>query len=347
MLEAAGLSPVEEGVYRSLLRGRPHSAEDLGRELSLSADEVERVVASLEAMGLVNRTADTPPALLAVRPDVAVEALLLRREEQLQWTRVAVQQLVSEYRNTSAERTLDELVEVALGQSAIASRFEQLQRAAANEVLMCVAPPFVVPLDGNETELELLSKGIAYRAIYDRRSLELPGAVEHIRRYVEAGEEARALTGVPMKLVVADRSHAIVPVHADSPTIEAGHVLVHPSTLLDALVAVFEALWGQATPLRLDASGNLAEGEEKVASEDATLLSLLLSGLSDEAIAYQLGLSVRTVQRRLRRLMVSAGAATRIQLGWQASQRGWLGRANGDSPAFESVTTPVTKGGTP
>jgi predicted transcriptional regulator len=62
MLEAAGLSPVEEGVYRSLLRGRAHSAEDLGRELSLSADEVERVVASLEAMGLVNRTADTAPA---------------------------------------------------------------------------------------------------------------------------------------------------------------------------------------------------------------------------------------------------------------------------------------------
>lgn len=36
------------------------------------------------------------------------------------------------------------------------------------------------------------------------------------------------------------------------------------------------------------------------------------------------GLTVRTVGRRARQLMDAAGVNTRIQLGWQASRRGWL-----------------------
>jgi sugar-specific transcriptional regulator TrmB/DNA-binding CsgD family transcriptional regulator len=327
MLEAAGLSQVEEAVYRSLLLlCDPCSAHELGRELGLPSAEIETIVASLEANGLVSRTITTPAKFVAVRPDVAVEALLLHREEELQRTRIAVQELVSEYRSTSPERRLEELVEVAVGRSAIELRFEQLQRSASREVLFCVAPPFVVPHEDNRTELELLSKGIAFRAIYDRRALEMPGAIEQIGRYVLAGEEARALPDVPMKLVVADRSQALVPSQADSPTIEAGHVLVHPSAMLDALVAVFEALWARATPLLVDPSGTLIDVAESLSDEDRSLLSLFLAGMTDLAIADQLGLSVRTVQRRLRRLMDLAGVSTRMQLGWHASRNGWLGR---------------------
>jgi sugar-specific transcriptional regulator TrmB/DNA-binding CsgD family transcriptional regulator len=330
MLEAAGLSAVEEAVYRSLLRVDPCTTQELSGELRLANQEVEAVVTSLEANGLVSRTDGEPPTFTAVRPDVAVEALLLHREEELQRTRIAVQQLVSEYRATTPERRLEEFVEVAVGRRAIELKFEQLQRGATREVLFCVAPPFVVPLEDNDTELELLEQGIAYRAIYDRSALEMPGAVEQIRRYVLAGEEARALTDVPMKLVVADRSHAIVPARADSATIEAGHVLVHPSTLLDALVTVFEALWAQATPLLVDPSGSLVEVADAPSAEDRIVLSLFLAGLTDIAIADQLGLSVRTVQRRLRRLMDLAGVSTRMQLGWHASRSGWLGWAQSD-----------------
>jgi DNA-binding NarL/FixJ family response regulator len=64
--------------------------------------------------------------------------------------------------------------------------------------------------------------------------------------------------------------------------------------------------------------------------EDRILLSLFLAGLTDLAIADQLGLSVRTVQRRLRRLMDLAGVSTRMQLGWHASRSGWLGWAQSD-----------------
>ena len=52
--------------------------------------------------------------------------------------------------------------------------------------------------------------------------------------------------------------------------------------------------------------------------------ALLLAGLTDQAIGNQLGLSLRTVQRRVSQLMERARVATRLQLGHEAGRRGWL-----------------------
>lgn len=54
-------------------------------------------------------------------------------------------------------------------------------------------------------------------------------------------------------------------------------------------------------------------------------MSLLLSGPTDASIAHQLGVSLRTVQRRVTVLMDAAGVSTRLPLGWQPALMGWLG----------------------
>lgn len=53
-------------------------------------------------------------------------------------------------------------------------------------------------------------------------------------------------------------------------------------------------------------------------------MSLLLAGLSDEAIALHLEKSARTVQRRVRGLMSVANVGTRMQLAWEAARQGWV-----------------------
>ncbi|WP_220447187.1 S8 family serine peptidase [Nonomuraea deserti] len=50
---------------------------------------------------------------------------------------------------------------------------------------------------------------------------------------------------------------------------------------------------------------------------------MAVAGLTDEAVAGQLDLSLRTLQRRLRALMDLAGVRTRVQLGWHAARHGW------------------------
>ncbi|MFF8828103.1 helix-turn-helix domain-containing protein [Streptomyces sp. NPDC015131] len=63
---------------------------------------------------------------------------------------------------------------------------------------------------------------------------------------------------------------------------------------------------------------------------DLEILALLLAGLTDASVAKQLGLGLRTVQRRVRGLMEAAGVTTRLQLGWAAYRLGWVA---GDRPA--------------
>ncbi|MBZ9641835.1 helix-turn-helix transcriptional regulator [Streptomyces sp. PSKA30] len=105
--------------------------------------------------------------------------------------------------------------------------------------------------------------------------------------------------------------------------------LVRDSSLLDALVALFESYWENAVPLHLSEAGDdLATDDAathpSLSPADGKLLSLLVAGVADKAIASQMGLSRRTVQRRIQSLMTRAGAGTRMQLAWQAARRGWL-----------------------
>jgi DNA-binding NarL/FixJ family response regulator len=117
---------------------------------------------------------------------------------------------------------------------------------------------------------------------------------------------------------------AVVPVLPAEST-EPSALLVYPSGLLDALVALFETMWATATPLLAADRGDVREGAGDAPSPaDLHLLSLLLAGLTDQAIAAQLGLSMRTVQRRVHGLIELAGVRTRLQLIWRAAHRDWI-----------------------
>ena len=93
---------------------------------------------------------------------------------------------------------------------------------------------------------------------------------------------------------------------------------MHPSGLLDLLTAIFEEFWAMST-------GFISEHEMpgKHDAIDRDLVKLLLLGLTDAAAAAQLGISLRTVQRRVADLMETAGVTTRIQLGAEAVRRSW------------------------
>ena len=97
-------------------------------------------------------------------------------------------------------------------------------------------------------------------------------------------------------------------------------VVVHRSGLFDALSALFETLWRLALPLSSPVS-NSSRQAPVLDADEQRILALMNSGLSDEAIARQLGLSQRTLQRRVRALMDRFHAVTRYQLGVQAARR--------------------------
>ncbi|BCJ36926.1 transcriptional regulator [Actinocatenispora thailandica] len=323
MLEAVGLRPSEWRAYHVLMRLPTGTAEELAERLGLDIDEVAAALAVLQRRKAVTRTPDDPRRFRAVPPDLAFGPELRRRQRDLAVVEEAVDRLSTEYRNQLALRGAGELIEVVFGE-AIGPRIVELERKAQKEVCgIMKSPTFAMRPSENVAEMEGLRAGIAYRSIYPREVLTIPGDPFELVKSVRHGEQARVIDETPLKMIMVDRAVAVVPVlPADSP--EPSALLVYPSGLLDALVALFEAIWENATPLLATDDAVEPAGENAPSAQDLHLLSLLLAGLTDQAIAAQLGLSMRTVQRRVHGLIELAGVRTRLQLIWRAAHRNWL-----------------------
>jgi len=197
---------------------------------------------------------------------------------------------------------------------------------------MFVTAPFVaVPPGQNAAEPAAAGRGVRMRVVLERSVLAEPSATEELVDSLRRGLELRVVEQLPMKLVLADSDLALVPLSvapAGTSEDEPGAVLLQRSGLVAALDSLFEAVWRQAYPLELsslDGSAPQTEGDAHDAPTvlDRRILGLLLAGLSDQAVAGQLDLSLRTVQRRLRSLEDLAGVKTRMQLGWYAARNGW------------------------
>jgi DNA-binding CsgD family transcriptional regulator len=324
MLNAIGLDPTDQAVYVSLLSG-PATVEALTVATGVENGQVQASLGSLEAAGLVGRAPGSSTRYLAAPPDVALEALLLRQEEHLQRARLYVRQLAEQYRIAVAGQDPTSLVEVVTGRVAVLQRFEHVQRSAHTEIRAIDKPPYATaPGNHNPVEVELLSRGIRYRVIYDPGGLsdfhDLQGDLE---KSAALGEEARVLPRAPTKLILADDRIGLIPLQAAPATIES-IVVVHPSALLRALGALFESLWAHALPLSLQLQADRPDLAYGPTQDERRLLALLTTGVPDVVIARQLGLSYRTYQRRLQELMRRLDAETRFQAGMRAVLLGWI-----------------------
>ncbi|WP_344883516.1 helix-turn-helix transcriptional regulator [Nonomuraea antimicrobica] len=320
-LSAVGVDADDERIYRDLLRHPRATLPELAVHTGRTTVALRRAFSRLEALGLVSRMAGRPVRFLPTRPDVAVAALISRREEGLAQARLAALALLAETPHLE-HHAPEELVEVVQGQAAVVQRFTQLQQTATEELLVLDRPPYAQdPSEQNVEEIDRLAHGVLVRGIYDVSALEIPGKLRLAQESVAAGEQARISPEVPMKLAIADRRSAILPLSTDESAHADSAVIVHSSTLLDALVTLFEVLWRSALPLPAKPLGAF-DGTADL--PDPELFTLLAAGLKDEAVARQLGVSLRTVHRRVSELMDRLGARTRFQAGLLASRRGWL-----------------------
>ncbi|MEU8843165.1 helix-turn-helix domain-containing protein [Streptomyces roseus] len=326
MLDVLGFAPDDERVYRALL-GLPNStAVLLSDRILVPRADVEKALSRLVGWGLVIRSADEE--FTAAPPAMALGSLISQRRDGLRLAEHALVTFAEEHRAAMTGSSISDLIEVVTGVDAIGHRFLQVQHAARTQVRTFITAPFVaVPPDENTAEPVAIGRGVQFRAILDRAALSEPGIAADAIRSLRNGVRLRVADELPMKLVLADAELGLVPL-AVTPDGEPGAVLLHRSGLLDALDALFETTWRTAHPLELSGTGGAAEttvelGPEGPTDLDRRILALLLAGLTDQAVATQLEVSPRTLQRRLRHLMDVAGVRTRMQLGGHAVRHGW------------------------
>lgn len=321
-LDILGISEQEEQLYISLLGHPGATAADLAELQSVAAPKVQRLLGALERKGLATHLPERPRRYLPISPGIAIAALISRRAAQLEQARTCIPALQELAETGRKPDRREEMIELIRDPRAGHRILEEMNHMAIGEVICLKRPPtMITPLkDPAEVETRACERGVRYRSIVDRAFLEQPGAMEHLRDGLRFNEEVRLVSSLPMKLFAIDRLMAFVPLDLERPD-TSPHLLVRRSALLDGLWTLFENLWQAAAPLLVAERGDIEEGDVPVEGQigdDGTLLSLLAAGLNDKTIAGELGISPRTLNRRIAVLLESLDARTRFEAGWLA-----------------------------
>lgn len=162
---------------------------------------------------------------------------------------------------------------------------------------------------------EAIANGRECRSIYPARSLE--EAPDALVARAQAGEQVRVVAELPTRLAIFGRTTALLPETLGVTTNR--RIVIRQPALVDSLRAFFEMLWDQAVVVP-----GLTSDQGARADERRLLLQQLAAGARDEEISGALGLSLRTVRRRVANVMGELGADTRFQAGVEAVRRGWL-----------------------
>jgi len=286
--------------------------------LQLPFEQVEAAVLELERKGFATHAPEKVSRHFPSPPDIAIESLLLRRQQELQQARLAIADLQREQTSSADGSPVVEIIDA--DPAAQSQPYAQSHQRAVHEVLCLVRPPFMVsaPNKDEDTRAEARKRGVRYRNIVHPEVLGLPGWPEILRADMAAGEEVRLLADFPFKMIVADRELGLLPLKIGDP--QGPMLLLRRSAVLDALCELFETLWARAVPIRFADDGSFSVGTPAVGPVQIEgLVALLAAGLIDKLTASRLGISERTLMRRIETLYQTLNARTRFQAGWLAA----------------------------
>ena len=332
MLEPLGLDADAETLYKLLVE-EPLSEEKARAALGWSEPRLASALTALISAGLVRRAeVNAEPALVANAAGPALERLhaelkgeLAARAAQLEDAQAQVARFLLSLPFATGNAAQPR-VEFVAGRREAGERLRQVQESAQHSVRVLDRPPYPyhVPTgEPQEQQLRVLARGVRYRVIYDAKSVGPSDISDCLAQSIAAGEGARVMADVPLKLIVADDSIAavvLVPRDDDDP---GGALLFHDPLAVQPFCAMYDSLWERAIPLG-SRDAVEAAADQSVSAEDRTLLMLLATGMKDGAIARSLRISERTANRRIAELIERLEAQTRFQAGLQAARRGWL-----------------------
>jgi sugar-specific transcriptional regulator TrmB/DNA-binding CsgD family transcriptional regulator len=320
MLTALGLDQEHDNVYRYLVSGMPATCEEVRTAMGLRLARARAALARLEEVGFVYRLAGDPVRFAAASPG-AVDAAIARKMAELRQAQESLGQIASRYRARRLAEDGTGVFEVIRGAEALREAMLDMLSSAHTEALNMVKPPVIAV----HSEEHMRPGGaVRGRLIFDRDAVGDARTLDAIRQNLDAHAEIRVHPKVPVKMLAIDRKVALVPLVQHDAGAPLG-VMIGESAVLDSVLALFDFVWETAVRLHV---GNIDSprpaGKSPLREADRQLLSLLLAGLTDEAIAAHFKISVRTVERKARALMDAAHVRTRMQLAWEAARQSWV-----------------------
>ncbi|MFD0692454.1 LuxR C-terminal-related transcriptional regulator [Actinomadura fibrosa] len=262
------------------------------------------------------------PRLVATAPDLALQGALAALSRKL----VADQQRLLDGQRRMVEMhpfpgvmegQADQMVRILTDRTEITDTSRSLLGTARRHWLTLENFAMERPLEelAGMPPLPTFEGDVASRTIYQASCTEHPVGIKIIEMHTGAGEQARVLPRIGMKMKLADEAVALLPL---TPTGLSGALLIKSPVIVAGLREYFELLWQRAVPL------GGGEAEMPLKPVQMQILRLLAQGMTDEGISRRIGRKPGSVGRHIGQISRHLGTTSRIAMGAAAARRGWL-----------------------
>jgi len=246
-LTKLGLTSYEAKTYVALTRRGSSTAAEVARLAGVPRQRIYDVLASLVEKGFASTRPGTVVKYVATPPKQALDSLLTTHRQELSELERSAEQIASEltpaYESGQGHTDPLDYIEVLRDRRAINTRFAELQAGIKHEILVFTKPPYATPVQSEVKGVEVAQTHRA-RSVYEFSIFDTPRSIEGVRRFIEAGEEARFVDELPLKLVIIDET--IVMFGMEDPvagTADLTLVVIEHPALASVLKIAFDAVW--------------------------------------------------------------------------------------------------------
>ncbi|MEU7578583.1 helix-turn-helix transcriptional regulator [Streptomyces sp. NPDC041068] len=275
--------------------------------------------------GLLHPDPDDTDWLRPVSPTAVLAQRLQPLEREIQERRRIAVELTDVFEPfmaiTARTEPTTHAVTVLEGDARIHAAIERATAECQSEVLT-VQPgggrsenTLTVALQRGQT---ILDRGITMRTLYQHTVRHSQGTLAYAAHMTQGNVEIRTLEEVIDRLMIFDRTTALIPARADQ---QVALELRHPG-LVEYLAKVFEEQWSRAVPLIEEVP--YPPSADGITGVQRSIAKLLIEGHVDEAIARRLGMNVRTCRAHIAKIAAALGSGSRAQLGYLIAQSGIL-----------------------
>jgi DNA-binding CsgD family transcriptional regulator len=188
-----------------------------------------------------------------------------------------------------------------------------------------------------------LEAGVRLRVVHQASALAHPSSIGYLQAIEDRGGLVRIRQNLPFRMLIVDRNAAVCA--APNEGSDLGTFLVRGARIMTLLDRVFETTWVDSVPLQSMLSGRHSESEPgsvsvvesavdkpedlalahrfaTLTAQQKAILRCLAEGATDQMIARRLGVTGRTVTRRIAEVYETLQVESRFQAGVAAHRLG-------------------------
>jgi sugar-specific transcriptional regulator TrmB len=259
-----GISEKEARIYSALLQKKELSAMEIQEIAHVPRTKVYEFTHKMIAKNMcIEKHVGAKRKYQAVEPKKFLQNLLKTQEQEVSEKKRLVRELEQMtaplYNHSSRSTELSENIEIIKNLASIHERYLSFVRMVKKDIVGLVKPPYAHQYnqeklhEQDETLFAKLKKGLRVRLVYEKPSADkMEWLCSYISQCVRAGEQARVIEKLPMKVYIFDQRYILLMLaNVKTEVSPLTMFVVDHSPLASLGIALFDALWKQAQDYRV------------------------------------------------------------------------------------------------